>query len=481
MITQCDLNLKADTFGLSAFDNDKLQFQLHKLNTADNQFEIFQKFYDIFDKAFILESLVGPTELSQISIIGFDPELTINCNSKSFKIYDRRNKIIKKVDTKEPLSQLRQIMPKISNYQFRYIGGAVGYISYDAIRFWEHIPNSRKENNIKFPLLEFGIYTDGIIFNHAENQAYYFHVTKGCRLDEIQSKLGSYSKKSRKPSFSYSIPKHNITKNKYKSLVNECKAHLYDGDIFQVVLSRRMEFSIKGDLIAVYRSLREINPSPYMYMLKMSDKCIIGSSPEMLLRITRDLVETFPIAGTRPIVNDENKNKESSINLLNDEKEIAEHTMLVDLARNDIGRVSRYGTVTVRDLMAVKRFSHVQHIVSHVIGSLQKGNDSFDAFRAIFPAGTVAGAPKVRAMEIIDELEPSVRGPYAGALGYFSFNGSCDFAIMIRSLFINNKRAYVQSGAGIVIDSIPEKEWDETEYKLNAIMSALNKTAESEI
>lgn len=480
MITQWELNLKADTFGLSAFDNDKLQFQLHKLNTADNQFEIFQKFYDLFDKAFILESLVGPTELSQISIIGFDPELTINCNSKSFKVYNRRNKIIKKVDTKEPLSQLRQIMPKISNYQFRYIGGAVGYISYDAIRFWEHIPNSKKENNIKFPLLEFGIYTDGIIFNHAENQAYYFHVTKGCRLDEIQSKLGSYSKKSRKPSFSYSIPKHNITKNKYKSLVNECKAHLYDGDIFQVVLSRRMEFSIKGDLIAVYRSLREINPSPYMYMLKMSDKCIIGSSPEMLLRITRDLVETFPIAGTRPIVNDENKNKESSINLLNDEKEIAEHTMLVDLARNDIGRVSRYGTVKVRDLMGVKRFSHVQHIVSHVIGSLQKGNDSFDAFRAIFPAGTVSGAPKVRAMEIIDELEPSVRGPYAGALGYFSFNGSCDFAITIRSLFINNKRAYVQSGAGIVIDSIPEKEWDETQYKLNAIMSALNQTAESE-
>jgi anthranilate synthase component I len=481
MITQWELNLKADTFGLSAFDNDKLQLQLHKLNTADNQFEIFQKFYDLFDKAFILESLVGPTELSQISIIGFDPEFTINCNSKSFKVYNRRNKIIKKVDTKEPLSQLRQIMPKISNYQFRYIGGAVGYISYDAIRFWENIPNSRKENNIKFPLLEFGIYTDGIIFNHAENQAYYFHVTKCCRLDEIQSKLGSYSKKGRRPSFSYSIPKHNITKNKYKSLVNECKAHLYDGDIFQVVLSRRMEFSIKGDLIGVYRSLREINPSPYMYMLKMSDKCIIGSSPEMLLRITRDLVETFPIAGTRPIVNDENKNKESCINLLNDEKEIAEHTMLVDLARNDIGRVSRYGTVTVRDLMAVKRFSHVQHIVSHVIGSLQKGNDSFDAFRAIFPAGTVSGAPKVRAMEIIDELEPSVRGPYAGALGYFSFNGSCDFAITIRSLFINNKRAYVQSGAGIVIDSIPEKEWAETEYKLNAIMSALYKTAQSEI
>lgn len=259
------------------------------------------------------------------------------------------------------------------------------------------------------------------------------------------------------------------------ALVNECKKHLYNGDIFQVVLSKKMEFRIKGDLLGVYRSLREINPSPYMYLLKMSDKYILGSSPEMLLRITKDLVETFPIAGTRPIVNDENQNKELSISLLNDEKEIAEHTMLVDLARNDIGRVCKYGTVRVRDLMAVKRFSHVQHMVSHVVGYLQNGNDSFDAFRAVFPAGTVSGAPKVRAMEIIDELEPNIRGPYAGAIGYFSFNGSCDFAITIRSLFINNNRAYVQSGAGIVIDSIPQSEWDETEYKLNAIMSALKK------
>jgi anthranilate synthase component I len=466
-----------DTFGLPTFDDDKLHFQLHKLNITDNQFEIFQKLYDLFDKIFILESLVGPAELSQISIIGFDPKITINCNSKTFKVCNNRNKILEKIDTSEPLSQLRKIMPKISDYQFRYIGGAVGYISYDAIRFWEQLPNNRKKK-YEFPIMEFGIYTDGIIFNHAENQAYYFHVAKNCRLHEIQKKLNNYSKKTRHASFSYSVPKPNITRKKYMALVNKCKAHIYNGDVFQVVLSRKMEFGIKGDLLGVYRSLREINPSPYMYMLKMYDKCIIGSSPEMLLRITKDLVETFPIAGTRPIINNENKDKESRINLLNDEKEIAEHTMLVDLARNDIGRVSRYGTVRVCDLMAVRRFSHVQHIVSHVIGRLKNSNDAFDAFRAIFPAGTVSGAPKVRAMEIIDELEPSVRGPYAGALGYFSFNGSCDFAITIRSLFINNNRAYVQSGAGIVIDSIPEKEWDETEYKLNAIMSALRRTRE---
>ena len=472
--------MKVDTFGLSAFDNDKFKFQLHKLNTTDDQFEIFQKLYDLFDKTFILESLIGPTELSEISIIGFDPKITVNCNSKTFKIYNRRNKVIKKIDTTEPLSELRKIMPKISDYHFRYIGGAVGYISYDAIRFWEHLPNNRKQKN-NFPLLEFGIYTDGIIFNHAENQAYYFHVTKDCRLDELQNKLDNYSKKSHYPSLSYSIPKPNLTKRKYMALVKECKAHLYNGDIFQVVLSRKMEFGIRGDLLGVYRSLRDINPSPYMYMLKISDKCIIGSSPEMLLRITKDIIETFPIAGTRPIVNDENMNKQSRINLLNDEKEIAEHTMLVDLARNDIGRVSRYGTVRVHNLMSVKRFSHVQHIVSHIIGYLQKDKDSFDAFRAVFPAGTVSGAPKVRAMEIIDELEPSFRGAYAGALGYFSFNGSCDFAITIRSLFINKNRAYVQSGAGIVIDSIAENEWNETEYKLNAMISALEKTRELKI
>lgn len=461
-----------DTFGLSAFDKDKIHLELHKLNTNYNQFEIFQKFYRLFDKIFILESLVGPKELSEISIIGFDPKITVTCNSKTF-IVRNRNKIIEKIDTTEPLSQLRKIMPKISDDRFRYIGGAVGYISYDAIRFWERLPNNIKKEKNEFPLLEFGIYTDGILFNHTENQAYYFHVTNDCRLDEIQTKIDRSSKKSHYSSFSYSTPKTNITQKKYMDLVNKSKEYLYNGDIFQVVLSKKMYFGIAGDLLGVYGTLREINPSPYMYFLKMSDKCIIGSSPEMLLRITKDLVETFPIAGTRPIVNDENKNKELSISLLNDEKEIAEHTMLVDLARNDIGRVCRYGTVRVRDLMTVKRFSHVQHIVSHIVGRLQNGKDSFDAFKAIFPAGTVSGAPKVRAMEIIDELEPNVRGPYAGALGYFSFNGSCDFAISIRSLFINKNRAYVQSGAGIVIDSIPEKEWDETEYKLNAIMSAL--------
>jgi anthranilate synthase component I len=214
-----------------------------------------------------------------------------------------------------------------------------------------------------------------------------------------------------------------------------------------------------------------------MYMLKMSNRCIIGSSPEMLIRVTGDYVETFPIAGTRQVVQDEKKNDQLRQNLLEDEKELAEHTMLVDLARNDIGRVCEFGTVKVKEFMSVKRFSHVQHIVSHVVGRLQKNFDSYNSIKAVFPAGTVSGAPKVRAMQIIDELEPSLRGPYAGAVGYFSFNGSCDFAITIRSLFVNGSKAYIESGAGIVIDSDPDLEWEETEHKANAILSALKKAA----
>ena len=211
-----------------------------------------------------------------------------------------------------------------------------------------------------------------------------------------------------------------------------------------------------------------------MYFLKTSSGVqIIGSSTEMLLRVSQRYIETYPIAGTRPVVTDPETNEKLMKELVNDKKEIAEHTMLVDLARNDVGRVSKYGSVSVRDLMAVRRFSHVQHMVTHVSGSLGDSYDQFDAIKALFPAGTVSGAPKIRAMEIIDELEPYRRGPYAGALGYFSSNDSCDFAIILRSLFIRGKEAYSQAGAGIVMESKPVAEWNETEQKLNAILMAL--------
>ncbi|HEX2557369.1 MAG TPA: chorismate-binding protein [Nitrososphaera sp.] len=460
------------TFGHLASLESKIQIQ--KLATTENQFELFKKLYSLYDRVFILESLIGPKELAEMSVIGFDPEFTVTCNFKKFTVRDRKGKIIQESKVTEPLAQLRELMPKVNDDRFRYIGGAVGYISYDAVRFWEHLPVSKAKKDGNFPLFEFGIYQDGILYNHKENQAYYFFLGKS-RLEEVEKKIANA--KSRHLRFSYTAPRRNMTQARFVRMVKQAKKYVYDGDVFQVVLAKSIKFTVKGSLISLYESLRKVNPSPYMYLLKMSDRCIIGSSPEMLMRITKDYVETFPIAGTRPIVEDEKKNEELRQDLLRDEKELAEHTMLVDLARNDIGRVCEFGTVRVNELMTVKQFSHVQHIVSHVVGRLQKTYDSYDALRAVFPAGTVSGAPKVRAMEVIDELEPTLRGPYAGALGYFSFNGSCDFAITIRSLFVNKNDAYVESGAGIVMDSDPEREWAETEHKAGALLSALKKAA----
>ncbi|MCW4026921.1 MAG: anthranilate synthase component I family protein, partial [Candidatus Bathyarchaeota archaeon] len=273
-------------------------------------------------------------------------------------------------------------------------------------------------------------------------------------------------------------PKVNIGKDRYRKLVQRAKGYIESGDILQVVLSKRHDFQIQGDLTRFYQSLRRINPSPYMYFLKMGERRIIGSSPEMLVRVEGNGVETFPIAGTRPRVKDPAQNKALAKDLLSDPKECAEHVMLVDLARNDIGRVSKFGSVNVPEFMKVHEYSHVQHIVSMVAGKLKEDCDCYDALRAVFPAGTVSGAPKVRAMEIIEESEPARRGPYAGAVGYFSYNGNADFAITIRTLVAQGNRCSIQAGGGIVADSIPETEWFETEHKARALMKALELSGE---
>ena len=457
---------------LVRFLNNKLHIE--KIQSFDDQFGIFKRLYHRYDIVFIFESLIGPKELSEFSIIGFDPELTITCDTKKFIISDRSG-VTKVTNVVDPLVQLRELVPKVSDNRFRYLGGAVGYVSYDAVRFWERLPPQNTKRH-HFPLLEFGIFTDGILYNHVEKQAYYFSIRPNSRIKEVKDLMSGSRALQEESTFSYSTPDRNLTRKQFKEKVNKSKKYIYDGDVFQVVLSKRMTFKISGDLLTVYEKLRDINPSPYMYFFRMGGKHIIGSSPEMLLRVTGDHLETFPIAGTRPVADDDKRNQQLSNDLLNDEKEVAEHTMLVDLARNDIGKVSKYGTVQVKELMKVKRFSHVQHMISHVTGILQSDFDSYDAFRAVFPAGTVSGAPKLRAMEIIDELEPNFRGPYAGALGYFSANGSCDFAITIRSIFANKSDAFIQSGAGIVMDSIPQTEWAETEQKANALLSALEKS-----
>ena len=365
--------------------------------------------------------------------------------------------------------KLREILEenKINNNFNRLIGGLVGFISYDIVRHWENI--SDKYTELNYADFQFGLFNEGIIFDHEKERVYYYHsgdnnLKEVLELLDTEREIGTID---------YTEPISNINKETFENNVDVAKEYVRSGDIFQVVLSRKYEFKISGDLLSIYKSLRTINPSPYMYYFKSNDLNIIGASPEMLVRVTDNQIETFPIAGTRPRDEDMEKNKKLTEELLSDEKERAEHVMLVDLARNDVGQIARFGSVKVPEFMEVHQFSHVQHIVSKVIGELKDEKDCFEAIRAIFPAGTVSGAPKIRAMEIIQELEKESRGPYAGALGYFSKNMCADFAITIRTLVVKGNKAYIQAGAGIVADSVPEKEWFETEQKAGALIDAL--------
>ena len=437
------------------------------LDYSGTQFEIYNKISRNYPYSFLFESLTGPEELSETSIMGFDPEFIVKGYYDKVTIQNRDGSI-KTISTSDPLNTIKDLVQETTDQSYRYLGGAVGIINYDSIRLWENIP---KHHDISEPIMEFGIYSDGILFDNKKRKSLYFYYDKN-RVDEIKSSESKFE------DFTISKITNNLNEEKFSEIVNKAKKYIYDGDIFQVVLSRKFSFEANGDYLKVYQKLRSLNPSPYLYHLKMNEKIVIGSSPEMLLRVTDDQVETFPIAGTRKITNNDKKNEEMKQELISDEKELAEHTMLVDLGRNDIGKVCEYGSVHVKELMEVKKFSHVQHMVTHVVGKLGKDYDMYDAFRAVFPAGTVSGAPKVRAMEIIDELEPESRGPYAGAIGYFSFNGCCDFAIAIRSIFANGNLGFVQAGAGIVFDSVSENELKETEHKANAMLTALKEAAE---
>ncbi len=436
------------------------------LDLSENQFQIYNKISRNYSHSFLFESLSGPEVLAETSVMGFDPKIIFKGYSDKVEIIENGNITI--IETNDPFVELKKLLGKSNDQKYRYLGGAVGVVNYDSIRLVENIS---EDNNLVQPIMEFGIYDDGLLYDNVDKKLFYFYHDVN-RFDKLIMTDDSFDE------FHSSEVTPNMDKQKFSNIVNKAKQYIHDGDIFQVVLSRKFEFETSGDNLTLYKTLRKLNPSPYMYHLKQDSKTIIGASPEMLVRITDDKVETFPIAGTRKITDDEEKNKALSDELIHDEKELAEHTMLVDLGRNDIGRVCKYGTVHPESLMQIKRFSHVQHIVSHVVGNLDSKNDMFDAFQAVFPAGTVSGAPKVRAMQIIDELEAEERGPYAGAVGYFSYNGCCDFAIAIRSIFIENNKGFVQSGAGIVSDSIAENEFKETEHKAGAMLQALKEASD---
>lgn len=451
------------------------QLKLIRLDLGLTPLQVFGAIRAAWRDAFLLESLTGPKRLAEYSFIGFDPRLIIECYEGFSRIHEHGS--VGEVDG-DPLDLLRGIVSPIASAPSspRFIGGLVGYVSYESSFLWEDIRLCEKPGSI-FPLMKFGLFEDALIYDHGR-RVYYYSCAGDGRLDEVKRILRDVGPLPDNHGPRYTSPKSNMSMGEFMDIVEAGKRYIERGDIFQVVLSRRLEFEVEGDLLPFYIRLRDLNPSPYMYYLRLGDDEIVGASPEMLVRVEGVRVETFPIAGTRPRMKDPGLEEESDRELLSDEKERAEHVMLVDLARNDLAKIAEPGSVEVKEFMTLVKYSHVKHLVSRVEARLRDGATMYDAFKAVFPAGTVSGAPKPRAMEIIEELEPIRRGPYAGAVGYFSLNGCCDFAITIRTLIRRSCLAYIQAGAGIVWDSIPEREWKETQHKMMALVRALEEAGE---
>jgi anthranilate synthase component 1 len=442
------------------------------------------------DDHFLLESVEGGEKWARYSFIGFDPYLRVRVDGNTVTV--RKGKAAESVREagEDPLKELAGILSRIRYRQAkglpRLSGGAVGFIGYDYVRHIEKIPATHPAeggpdalflfpsrlvifDNVKHTILivAHGETEDGGIAGEAYDRC--------CRsIEEVRAILQGPLPWSEIPSgHDTSPPVFDLPREAFLSRVRKAKEYIRDGEIIQVVLSNRARMRTDRSPAEVYRVLRALNPSPYMYLLKMGDLSVVGSSPEVLVRLEGDLVQLRPIAGTRPRGATPEEDRRLEADLLSDPKEIAEHVMLVDLGRNDVGRVAEWGTVKVDELMAVERYSHVMHIVSNVVGRLRKGLTAFDVLRASFPAGTVTGAPKVRAMEVIEELEPFRRGVYAGAVGYFDLQGSMDFCITIRTIVMRDGEALIQAGAGIVADSDPEKEWEEILAKARVLFRAI--------
>ena len=416
------------------------------------------------DDGFLLESAEGPERLARYSILGLDPVGKVRLDKGRIRI---DGQLPPPRDDEEPLAYLRRLVElhPTTDQGYRYLGGLVGYSSYELVERLERLPSRGASG--AFPTFEYGLYLDGLVFDRLTRRVVYF--SHGAdRSAEFTARAQEHVEHE-PPVFG--APRANVDAARFGKMVETAKHHIHEGDIFQVVLSRRFDMDLRGDLLPYYEALKRANPSPYMYYLKNGERRIVGASPEMLVRVDGGRVETFPIAGTRPMGATEADTERLAKELLADPKEAAEHAMLVDLARNDVGRVAEFGTVRVSESRKIERFSHVQHIVSKVEGRLRPGRNAVDAFAALFPAGTVSGAPKVRAMEIIHDLEPDARGPYAGAVGYFSFNGNADAAISIRTLTATRGKASVQAGAGIVYDSLPDAETRETEAKARGLLA----------
>ncbi|MFH1397874.1 MAG: anthranilate synthase component I [Candidatus Omnitrophota bacterium] len=466
------------------------------------------------DYAFLLESVEGQEKVARYSFLGSEPSLVFKSKGKNIEIiyqpssqgynylcFNKNKKVSRFTTRSNPLAELKNIMADFKAARIkglpRFYGGFVGFMGYDMVRFFERIPD-KNPDDLGLPDCVFMLTDTVLAFDHInhtikiicnvilpndtskvsrlkKNKVYQEALKKieSIHRDFDQSVIDKYKGRGLTLKSLKNKVFSNFTKSGFCSIVNKAKEYIRRGDIIQVVLSQRFRINLRNPPFDVYRRLRGINPSPYMFFLKLKDFILIGSSPEMLVRCEGQAVETRPIAGTRRRGKDEKEDKLLEQELFNDKKERAEHLMLVDLGRNDLGRISQKGKVKVNEFMNVERYSHVMHLVSDVTAELDKKYNSYDVLKACFPAGTVSGSPKIRAMEIIDELENTRRGAYSGCVGYFSFSGNLDTCITIRTIIAKGGYAYIQAGAGIVLDSVANREYRESQNKARALIEAI--------
>ncbi len=451
----------------------------------------FQKISNT-DHAFLLESAHGGERIARYSFLGSNPFLGFKCRDSDVEISNIEG--IKHFKSSDPFNELEKQINKFSpvhvNGLPNFFGGAVGYMSYDSVRYVENLPNSTTDD-LNLPDIYFMFYDVITIFDHLNKT---IKVVCAANLDgrdtkdvyqDAIDKINDVIKKLRTPVMELSDDiteegetnikfSSNFKKSDFMKAVETCKEYIRAGDIIQAVISQRLQTQTTAKPLNIYRTLRVINPSPYMFYIKMKDLELIGSSPEVMVKVENGKVNVRPIAGTRRRGRTAEEDESLARELLSDPKERAEHIMLLDLGRNDVGRIAQYGSVVIDENMIIEKYSHVMHITSSVSGKMMNGKNAFDGLRACLPAGTLSGAPKIRAMEIIDELEPTRRGPYGGAIGHIDFFGDMNTCITIRTIILKNgKDAYIQAGAGIVADSIPEREYQETLNKAKGLLRAI--------
>src|SRR5262245_38200892 len=456
------------------------------------------------DWSFLFESVVGGERVGRYSFLGAGPFRTFEAHGTRTRTRDGRGKVVE-AETADPLRVLEEMIagfraPNVPGLP-RFCGGAVGYAGYDTVRYVERLPNAPPDDR-DIPDLSFGFHDRMVIFDHAAKTVLVVVHGLGAgsggsgvgedelrrrydlacrRVDELVERLqrgvADIQLTDIDPraaiASARSSPQSNFTKAEFEAAVEQAREYINAGDAFQIVLSQRFRTETRARPFDIYRALRVVNPSPFMFYLRAGGVTLVGASPEIMCRVENGVITNRPLAGTRRRGSTPEEDRRLADELVNDPKERAEHIMLVDLARNDVGRVAELGSVKISDLLAVERYSHVMHLSSTVTGTLLPGLTAFDALRASLPAGTLSGAPKVRAMEIIDELEPHRRGPYGGAVGYVDFSGNMDTCIALRTMVLLGQTAYVQAGAGIVADSVPASEYDETVNKAMSLLRAI--------